>query len=251
MFTLSQLGAMTVSAALSLFLPVVLLVVWRKKTRARLSAAAVGAAMFFLFALVLEQAAHLLVLRPGGFVWSHTWAYVLYAVLAAGIFEETGRLAGFRFLLRRQDGRETAVQYGIGHGGLESMLLGGAHAVGNLIAALRYNAGTLTGDLLAGIPTALAEPASSYLVVGVERSITICFHIALSVLVFQAAKRPGRWRLYPTAIALHAGVDVFAALYQRGVLALWPSELLMAAYTAAVCAWAVRLYRADGLKQPE
>ena len=245
MFDLPQLAAMSLSAAVSLGLPVALAVLWRRRTRAPLSAAAAGAAMFFLSALVLEQLLHLLVLRPGGFVLRHTWAYVLYGALAAGVFEETGRWMGFRFLLKKQEGRETAVQYGIGHGGIEAMLLGGIPAVSSLAAALLYNAGALTGDLLAAVPAALAAPAPSFLTVGAERTVTVCFHIALSVLVFQAVKRPGRGWLYPAAIALHAGVDVFAALYQRSVLAIWPSELLMALCTAAVCAWAFHLYRTD------
>ena len=202
--------------------------------------------MFCLFALILEQIPHFLLLRPEGFVMTHTWAYVLYGTLAAGVFEETGRLVGFRFLLQRQNGRETAVMYGIGHGGIESMVIGGLRAVWNLAAALRHNARTLTGSALASAPAALASPASAFLVVGVERIITICFHIALSVLVFQAAKRPGKRRLYPAAILLHAGMDVFAALYQRGVLAIWPSEALMATFAALTCIAAARLYRADG-----
>ena len=216
-----------------------------KKDRGALAGAVVGAATFFLFALVLEQIPHLLLLRPDGFIMSHTWAYVLYGILAAGIFEETGRLAGFRFLLKGRDGRETGVMYGIGHGGLESLLLGGVAAVMNLVSALQYNAGTLTGDALAATPTALAAPASYFLVVGVERLVAICLHIALSVLVFQAVKRPGKRWLYPAAILLHAGMDVFAALYQRGVITLWTSEACMAAFTALVCLWALRLYRAD------
>lgn len=244
MFSVAQLAAMAFSAAVSLGLPVGLLVLWRKKTGAHLRSAAVGAAMFFLFALVLEQLLHLLALRPGGFILSHTWAYVLYGTLAAGVFEETGRLAGFR-LLRRQDRRESAVMYGIGHGGLESLLLGGIPAVWNLASALGYNAGTLTGDALASVPAAPAAPAADYLVIGVERALVICFHIALSVPVFQAAKRPGKRWLYPAAILLHAGMDVFAALYQRGVLSIWLSEGLMAAFSVPACALAFRLYRGD------
>ena len=81
--------------------------------------------------------------------------------------------------------------------------------------------------------------------VGVERLVAICLHIALSVLAFQAVKRPGKRWLYPAAILLHAGMDVFAALYQRGVITLWTSEACMAVFAALVCLWALRLYRAD------
>ena len=75
--------------------------------------------------------------------------------------------------------------------------------------------------------------------------MAICLHIALSVLVFQAVKRPGKRWLYPAAILLHAGMDVFAALYQRGVLSIWLSEGLMAAFSVPACALAFYLYRGD------
>ena len=95
-----------------------------------------------------------------------------------------------------------------------------------------------------------AMKVRAYLVIGVERALVTCLHIALSVPVFQAAKRPGKRWLYPAAILLHAGMDVFAALYQRGVLSIWLSEGLMAACSVPACALAFRLYRGDRTAEP-
>ena len=46
--------------------------------------------------------------------------YALYGGLAAGLFEETGRLLAFRFILKPHTARITALSYGIGHGGIEA-----------------------------------------------------------------------------------------------------------------------------------
>ena len=53
-----------------------------------------GVGTFFLFALVLEAMFHQLVLGSplGAAIRGNIWLYALYAGLAAGIFEETGRL---------------------------------------------------------------------------------------------------------------------------------------------------------------
>lgn len=248
MISAAQLAAMAATVLLSIGFPVVLLILWRRRTHAPFAAAAVGAGIFLVFALVLEQLLHALVLRPGGYVMQHAWAYVLYGALAAGVFEETGRYVGFRFLLKKHSGRETGVMYGIGHGGIEAVLVAGVTAVANLIAAVQYNSGALAaGSAYEKAGQAIAAtPAALLAVSGVERVIVVCFHIALSVLVFEAVKRPGKGWLYPLAIALHAGLDVFAALYQAGVLtSIWVVELAVALFTAAVAWYAVRLYRAD------
>ena len=245
---------MACSALLAIGFPVVLLVFWHKKTHASYAAAGVGALMFLVFAMVLEQLLHTVVLRPDGFVANTTWAYVLYGALAAGVFEETGRFVGFRFLMKREPQRAAGVMYGIGHGGIEAVLVGGTAAISNLLFAIQYNAGALAGS--APYDTAAQTIASTapglFFVSGIERIIAVCLHIALSVLVFTAVNRAGRLWLYPLAILLHAGVDVFAALYQRGLLtSVWLVELFVALATAAVAAYARRVYLADRDPVPE
>lgn len=251
MISTAQVLAMIFSAAVSILFPVFLLVIWRKRTRAPFSAAACGAAVFFVFALVLEQLLHMLVLSNGSYVVRHTWAYVLYGAFSAGIFEETGRLVGFKFLLKKHDRKETAVMYGIGHGGTEAILLCGVSMIANLVLAFRINgAGGDVSALPAAWQTAAASlgniSAGALLIAGYERAVAICFHIALSVLVFWAVKRPGRLWLYPAAILLHAVLDVCAVLYQRGVIPnIYITEVLIGIFTLLVCIPVARLYRRE------
>lgn len=245
------LAGMACSAVLAIGFPVALLLIWRKKTHAPVAAAAVGALMFLLFASVLEQLLHAAVLQPTGYVYNHAWAYVLYGTLAAGVFEETGRYVGFRFLLKKRTDRCVGVMYGIGHGGIEAILIGGMSAVSNLIFSLQINSGALAGNstYAAAVKTMQGTAPGLFFVSGLERVVAVCLHIALSVLVFMAVNRAGRRWLYPFAILLHAAVDAFAALYQAGVLtSILLVEVCVTLVTAAIAVYAARLYRDD---QPE
>lgn len=70
------------------------------------------------------------------------WSWLAVLVVTAGLFEEVGRYIGYRWLMRREDKTwNKAVMYGLGHGGLESMLL-----VGGTWAALAGQSGRALGD---------------------------------------------------------------------------------------------------------
>ncbi|MEG2037607.1 MAG: YhfC family glutamic-type intramembrane protease, partial [Ruthenibacterium sp.] len=221
MVSLPTLLSMGTSALIAIGLPFVLLFVWRKKTGAKYTAALVGAVIFPVFALILEAAFHQLFLGQMGsvsqFLLSNPIAYILYGGLMAGIFEETGRLIGFGWLLRKQSGKECGVMYGIGHGGIETILLAGMSMVSNIVFCLNVNAQGAEAYLMALPPEQMQTMAGAlqgilsanpalFLVSGIERIFAIVLHISLSVLVFTAVKRHRLW-LYPAAIGLHACVD--------------------------------------------
>jgi uncharacterized membrane protein YhfC len=240
----------SVSILISCLLPVVLLIVWRRKTGARLMPALVGAIVFPVFALGLEQLCHSVVLKLP-VMQTNIFLYAVYGCLAAGLFEETGRWVAFRFILRKHRERETAVTYGIGHGGIEAILVSGVPLIVSLVAlvtlvssgeqALLNLLGPVAGAALAATLTGTAP--ALFLVGGLERAIAITLHISLSVFVFGAVleKKPGRYFL---AVLLHAAVDAFAVLYQIGVLkSILLVELFVLLATLCVAYAAVRIYR--------
>ena len=114
------------TAFFAFLLPIGALVYWRKRTGLGIVPFAAGALCFLLFAMGLEQVLHSFCLVSDNpvsrVIKSSPWITALYGCLAAGICEESGRLFGFRLLLRRQKAREVSVAYGIGHGGIESIL---------------------------------------------------------------------------------------------------------------------------------
>lgn len=218
---------MAVSAIISIGLPILLYLYWRKRYALRLVPALVGAVAFTLFALVLEQQLHMLVLRPdaeGGIALrNNPFLYVLYGTLAAGVFEETARFASFSLLRRKHKGFGTALSYGIGHGGIESILVCGVTMIANIAFSMTLNANG--PESLSSLPQSAAainalqsSAPTLFLFGGLERVLALTMQISLSVLVFYAVYASGKRWLYPAAIALHALIDVPAALFQCGVI---------------------------------
>ncbi len=254
---------MGISAVIALFLPIVLLVIWKvKKRKIRMLHFIVGAGVFIIFALFLEQICHYYVLNRvsplSEFMNGNIWAFALYGALAAGVFEETGRFLAFKTVLRRSKEKETAITYGIGHGGIESILVVGISMISSLILVAAINAMGGVENYVALVPaesqgilrenlnTLLLTPPHTFLFAGIERISTIFFHIALSVIVFFAAHRPGKFYLYPVAVLAHTFLDLFAVLYQRAVIkSIVIIELVIIAVTAITVYFAYRIYQSD------
>lgn len=239
-------------------LPIVLLVWWRRRSHASLTPAVVGLATFLVFAQLLEQVLHYAFLVSDNAVSRAIAAspglYVLYAGLAAGLFEETGRFVAFQYLLRRSNGRETAVTYGLGHGGYECLAVSGTAALSCLLLALLINSGLVpalldmfSADEAALVTQALEQVASvtpaECLWGAVERASAMLLQLSLSVLVFASVRQPERGWLYLAAICLHALADFPAAAYQAGLLT-GPGGLAIAELAslaaAVLSAWQAR-----------
>ena len=144
------------------------------------------------------------------FVW--TWLVIL--ALTAALFEEVGRYLGYRlFMGREQKTWSKAVMYGLGHGGLESMVLVGGSILLTLInvlvtSTLNLNMLPLSEHRLIVQQFAAlnAQPLWIPLLGAWERLWTVPFHVAMSVVVLQVFRRKNiAWLLL--AIALHACLD--------------------------------------------
>ena len=85
----------------SIALPVAALAVLKRKTGRGLLAALVGAGCFIGYALVLEQLLHAAVFSLFPAITLYPAAYTAYGCLAAGLFEETGRLMGLSLLCKK------------------------------------------------------------------------------------------------------------------------------------------------------
>lgn len=234
-------AAMCFTMVLTVVLPIGLML-WYKRRGGTWRAFAVGAGIFFLFALVLEQGGHALVGSNaiGPVLRGNIWLYGLYGGLMAGLFEETGRLVAFKFLLRRQTDPAAALAYGAGHGGCEAVLLTGVTMLNNLIL-LHAPPDTLPAEVAEAVGGLADIPAGMFLWAGFERVVAVALHVSLSVLVF-AAVRSGKLRLFLLAVLLHAAGD-FAAVTANAMLPTAATELLIAAVTAAVALLAARFYK--------
>ncbi len=216
--------------------PAALAVWWVRKTKQPITVILTGAMIFFVFALVLETLPKLILFQTnnpvGRFVMSHEWLFMGSAALLAGLFEETGRLIAFRFILKKRTERRTALTYGIGHGGFEVLYLLTMGGVENLVLAILVNLGQFDSmvaeaaaaapeqaETLAALPEALAAVTFvTLLYSAIERVSAVLIHLSCSILVFTAVREKGKRWMFPAAILLHASVDLFAALYQVGII---------------------------------
>jgi len=219
---------MIVSAVISFGLPIILFLVWRKKYELKVIPMLFGAAAFFLFAMTLEQIMHMLVLRPGAdgsiaLADNSPVLYMLYGVFAAGVFEETARFLSFLLLKKKYDGIGTGLSYGIGHGGIEAILVAGLAMISSIAMSVTINSGNaaIFGSnpaVLAQIETLIGTAPALILLSGIERIIAVSVHISLSMLVWCAVKVKGKMWLYPVSIVLHAIVNLAPVMYQTGVI---------------------------------
>jgi len=219
---------MAVSAALAIGVPVCLFIVFRKKYNAKAIPMLIGAAGFVIFALVLEGSIHRIVI--GKFISTNTPVlYTIYGIFMAGIFEETARFIAFNILKRKYQGFETALSYGIGHGGIESVLLVGLTLLVATAASVIINTGNIEiitgrfhGEALSAINNQIEALLSMvpymFLISGIERMMALAIQLSLSVMVFYAVFGRNKTWLYPLAIIFHAIIDFPAVLLQIDVL---------------------------------
>lgn len=246
----SSLILMAVDALLGIAIPVCLSVYMIRKHRARLSTILIGAGTFILFALVLETIMHQLVLKGphGASIMDNTLLFAIYGGLAAGVFEETGRFLSMKFLMKKEPSTPLpGVAYGVGHGGVEMLIIFGITMINNLAISFLINAGQ-TDVIFSKVPEDAAAQlqaqldqlqtlgAGSLLIGLWERLSALVLHLGLSLLVWAAVRKGGKWLwLFPAAIALHAVVDAGAVMLHKSV-GMVQLELIVTAEAIAVAA---------------
>lgn len=218
--------AIIIAIIFSVVFPLGLMIFTKKKTGVGVKSFFVGCGVFFVSVVILEQIFHSLVLSTsvGQNIKNNLIAYSIYGGLCAGIFEETGRFVAFKTLLKKnRDVNETALMYGVGHGGFEVFYILFFMMINNLIYAISVNSGNissitsvLSGEKLAAVETiikTLCETKSiMFYVAIIERISAVILHVSLSILVWFAVKNKKQWWLYPVAILLHACIDIIPGL---------------------------------------
>jgi uncharacterized membrane protein YhfC len=257
-----QLSAGRVAAAagaivFEVALPLVLALIARRRLGVGWRYFGYGALIFFLFQLIsrvpIVQVTQALIAPQLRASFALQIAWLALLALTAGLAEEIGRYVGYRWLMRREEKTwDKAVMYGLGHGGLESMLLVGGLTLLTLINLLVLPSviGTLPADQRALVEQQLAaigaQPDWLPLVGAWERLWSIVFHVALSVVVLQVFRR-GSLRWLWLAVLVHALVDFVAVgspmlLGLQGTSALvWPEAIVTIAGLIGLWAiWALR-----------
>lgn len=241
------------SIILSIGVPIGLLIYNKKKYQAKISSFFIGAGTFLLFAMVLERVLHLLVINVGGLSKENNlWLFALYGAAAAAVFEETGRIVAMKFWMKKNLNFPNALMYGIGHGGIEAMIIGGLLGISNLISMVMLNIGATQQALLAlpdetrnqaieQMSALWTTPASLFFASGIERVGAMTLHIALSLLIYQALKT-GKRSIAVIAYGMHFFMD-FVAVVSAEYISIWAVEAIIYVIAIGTLLFALKLNR--------
>ncbi len=229
MIPLTTIIACVFSLIISLVLPIAILLVFALKNKKQgiISAWLLGACGFVFPQLLIRLP--LLTLLQGqswfaSFAQNKLFLYTFSLALTAGLFELAGRYAVAGIMAKKLTWKR-ALAAGLGHGGIEAMLLVGMTYINNLIYIVMINSGSF--DALIAQTAALGVDVSQlelirtqliatapglFLLAGLERLLTMIGHLAMSVLVCYgvAHKKTGICLLL--CLIFHTLLDLSAGL---------------------------------------
>lgn len=210
----------------SLILPLAFLVYYalRHKKQGIWSAWLVGALGFFVPQILIRFPILTALSGTDGFVTfaqTHPWIYSFSLAFTAGLFEVVGRYAAARCLRKNLTYRR-ALASGLGHGGIEAIIITGLVYLNNIVYLVMLQTGSLDAQIAqAADPTALLAIKDGMLntswilffLAGFERLLAIVCHVAMSMLVCYGVRRG---KAAPTifAFAMHVGMDSVAGISQ-------------------------------------
>lgn len=244
MINQGSITAMIVQVILGIVISLSLLIYYRSKHKISYRSVGVGILIFIVFSQLLEQVLHTYMFSGNATTsaWlKNPWMSAVYGGLAAAIFENGGRWLGFSFLLKKRQERKDGIAVGIGHGGIEVLIISVGMGILGLVLAALINAGTFEQAFGAQTPSEQIDlfqelkdrmihtPQSEYWLSAFERIPAIFIQIALSLTVLYGVRaRKAVYLLY--AVLIHALIDFFAGLYQAEILPLWVIECILWAW---------------------
>jgi uncharacterized membrane protein YhfC len=216
----STIITIVVAMIFCILLPIISVIYFKKKEQFSIKTVFIGVLGFFLFAMVLEQILHSVVISTK-LIKLNTITFAIYGALAAGVFEEVGRFVMFKFFLKGNRQWKDGLGYGLGHAGIETILIGAFSYLNALIMSFAINSGKIS-ELLKTQDASTIETIKNSLIntsfiatsMGIfERLFAFIIQIALTFIVLYAIKE--RKNIYLlVAILVHALVDLTPALYQ-------------------------------------
>ena len=238
-----------VAAAIEIALPVVAGILLARCFGGRWRYWFLGVGVFFVFQLLTRIPAMVVLqtLPPVKEALQQTafaWAFLAFAAITAGLFEEGGRWIAFRFLIAQDSRRwSTALMLGAGHGGLESIAVGLTVVLG-LVGYLAIH--LLPAEALEQYADAVADAQKEFagmhawvpLLGAWERVGALILHISFSVIVLQAFRRGAAWWWWYAFLA-HTLVDFTTVGLLRLLEPTWGRYGAMVAVEVLVGVYAV------------
>ncbi|MDP4086786.1 MAG: YhfC family intramembrane metalloprotease [Bacillota bacterium] len=250
MVSTASIVSMAIFGVWCLGIPIVSFIVLKRTGKFPIKSILIGAITFIVFSQVLEKLLNVYIyqINPTTKEWmKNAWLFATFGALMAGLFEEVGRYFSLKVLLRNYHERKDGLAYGLGHGGIESIVIGTLSVVNYLIYSVWINAGTFEQQVGGKLPASTVEglkhqllttPWYSYDLGILDRTFGFLIQLALSLFVLMGIQK-GRKGVLGMAILLHALVDFPAGLYQAHKLPLIVTELFVA-IVAVIAVWFIK-----------
>lgn len=229
MVSVATILCICITLVVTLLGPVIAFLVYALRNRKQgiVSAWFLGAAGFFVTQMLVRTTILSILSMQSWFVSFVENNYVIYALMlafTAGLFEFAGRFATAK-IMEKNLTYKRGFAAGLGHGGIEAMLIVGMTYISNLIYVVMINTGTF--DLIVEQTAALGADTTSlyqvqdallntapatFLLGGYERILTIVCHVALTLIVVYFVKKQNVWRGAVICIGLHTMLDGVSGL---------------------------------------
>lgn len=219
-----------------------IMILWKKLSESSYVPIVVGVGAWAVFALSFEVLPEKLFfsINPDivDYRLTSMWVDALFVLPIIGIVEETARFVSYKTVLKKYYDIKTAIGFGIGFGCAEALYLVGINYM-LMSLAIRTN--------YIGILEGYKDFAYAYTgdleIEFFARMVAIVFHIALSILVFCAARIKKFIWLYPVCIVFHAIADFPYILYCWNVIDLWTNRIYFAIASIILLIIAVFVYK--------
>jgi len=213
----------------TLLLPVILISVFsfRNKKQKLLSAWVLGAAGFFVTQMVIRlpiltvlqsQPWFISFSQNNGFLYAFTLAFT------AGLFELAGRFVVAKLMAKNLNYKR-GLAAGMGHGGIEAMLLIGMAYLNNVLYILMINNGTFDAVVNDAAATGVdvsalllikdqlvsASPAL-FLLAGFVRILPMTRHVAMRLIVCYGVATGSPWKSALICLGIHTLMDLTAGI---------------------------------------
>lgn len=224
--------AIIITLFITLIVPIIVWIIYGVKNKGKgvWKALALGAAGFVLLQMIIRMPIlNIVSLIPGfgTFVAEYYVVYCLILAITAALFEVVARF-GVAKILQKKINYEQGVAAGLGHGGIEAILIVGMTYINNLLYAIMINSGTFAQTIeavaatdttgmaeaqLLAIQASLVEaPSYLFYLAGYERVLTVIFHTAMSLLVCYLVYKKKAVLGVGIAFVMHFLVDFIAPL---------------------------------------
>ena len=263
MVSTSTLIAVIITFLISGILPLVIWFVYgvKNKGKGAFTAWLFGAAGFFVMQIIIRiPIMNTIAITAGfqSFVANHYILYCFVMAFTAGFFELIGRYVVAKILAKNL-AYEKGFAAGLGHGGIEAIILIGMTYINNMLYIGMINSGAFDGmveqtaalgvdttSLVAVKDTLIHANSAVFLLAGYERVLTMILHIALSLSVCYFVSKKQDIKGILICLACHWMVDFVAPLingmateYLGNVISQTTSYIIVYVFLTAVAVLSV------------